>query len=171
MATESRRNYLLPTKVSPPPNSSGRESDLPSPSNFAHWNLKQFRKLEKSAPHLSKPPRSFLRAHTNKREPSSEGASFDGGFEMALTAAEALAAAGALVDDFCTDPPAEVRIAAIARLSNWLRSSPDDGTTTTTHGDQSGSWKPSSRAMLDSGASQILAPWRRPRARLIEAAE
>ena len=40
------------------------------------------------------------------------------------------------------------------------------------HGDQSlASWKPSSRAMLDSGASQILAPWRRPRARLIEATE
>ena len=47
---------------------------------------------------MSRRPRSFLRAHTNKREPSSEGASFDGGFEMALTAVEAMDAAEQLVD-------------------------------------------------------------------------
>ena len=90
---------------------------------------------------------------------------------MALTAAEAEAAAEAMVDDYCTTPPAEVRTAAIARLSEYIRTSPPDGTTATSLGDQSTSWKPSSVAMRDSGASQILAPWRRPRARLIEATE
>ena len=90
---------------------------------------------------------------------------------MALTASEAMAAAEALVDDFCTNPPAEVRTAAIVKLAAHYRHFPDDGTTNTQHGDQSGSWKPSSRAMLDSGASALLAPWRRPRARLVEAPE
>ena len=90
---------------------------------------------------------------------------------MALSAAEAMAAAEALVDDFCTDPPAEIRTAAIAKLAAHLRDYPDDATTSTSFSDQSASWKPSSRAMFDSGASQVLAPWRRPRARLIEATE
>ena len=88
---------------------------------------------------------------------------------MALTHAEAEAAAEAMVDDFCTDPPAEVRTAAIAKLISHLRNYPDDGVTNTQFSDQSASWKPSSRALLDSGASQLLAPWRRPRARLVEA--
>ena len=90
---------------------------------------------------------------------------------MALTAAESMAAAEALVDDYCVLPPAEIRTAAIAKLSAHLRHYPADGTTNTQHGDQSSSWKPSSRALLDSGASELLAPWRRPRARLVEATE
>ena len=90
---------------------------------------------------------------------------------MALTAAEAMAAAEALVDDFCTNPPSEVRTAAIAKLAEHFRGFPSDGTVAGQHGDQSASWKPSSQAMLDSGASELLAPWRRPRARLVEATE
>ena len=88
---------------------------------------------------------------------------------MALTHAEAEAAAEALIDNYCTDPPAEVRTAAIAKLAEHLRSYPSDGLTNTQFGDQGASWKTSSPAMFDSGASQILAPWRRPRARLVEA--
>ena len=88
-----------------------------------------------------------------------------------LTAAEALAAATAVVDDYCTAPPATVRTAAIAKLSAHFRSYPDDGVTNAQHGDQSASWKPSSLAMIDSGAAALLASWRRPRARLIEATE
>lgn len=90
---------------------------------------------------------------------------------VALTAAEARAAAEALVDNFCTDPPAHVRTAAVVKLAAHLRSYPDDGITATSFGDQSSSWKPASQVMLDSGASQILAAWRRPRARLVEATE
>ena len=90
---------------------------------------------------------------------------------MALTAAEALDAAEALVDDYCVLPPAGIRTAAVAQLAEHLRHYPADGTVSTQHGDQSSSWKPSSRALLDSGASELLAPWRRPRARLIEATE
>ena len=103
--------------------------------------------------------------------PSSEGASLDGGFNVALTATEAMAAAEALVDDYCVAPPSDVRIAAIARLASHLRVYPDDGTTSTQHGDQSASWKPLATAMIDSGASALLASWRHPRARLIEATE
>ena len=58
------------------------------------WKPRPFHKSEKLDPHLSRRPRSCLRAHTNKREPSFEAASLDGGFEMALTAVEAMAAAG-----------------------------------------------------------------------------
>ena len=90
---------------------------------------------------------------------------------VALTATEAMAAAEALVDDYCVAPPSDVRIAAIARLASHLRVYPDDGTTSTQHGDQSASWKPLATAMIDSGASALLASWRRPRARLIEAPE
>ena len=64
---------------------------------------------------------------------------------MALTHAEAEAAAEAMVDDFCTDPPAEVRTAAIAKLADHTFASyPDDGVTNTQFSDQSASWKPSS---------------------------
>ena len=90
---------------------------------------------------------------------------------MALTAAEARAAAEALIDSYCTDPPADVRTAAIAKLAAHLRDYPDDAVVSVSFGDQASSWKPSSRALLDSGASHILAAWRRPRARLIEVTE
>ena len=90
---------------------------------------------------------------------------------LMLTATEAMDAAEKLVDDYCVQPPAEIRIAAIAKLAEHLRSYPSDGLTNTQFGDQGASWKPSSRALLDSGASALLASWRRPRARLIEATE
>ena len=76
------------------PISSSRESAPRSLWSSEPWKPRPFHKSEKLDPHLSRRPRSCLRAHTNKREPSSEGASFDGGFEMALTATEAMAAAG-----------------------------------------------------------------------------
>ena len=88
-----------------------------------------------------------------------------------LTVAEAVVAATAVVGNYCTDPPPDVRAAAISKLASHYRDYPDDGITNTQFSDQSAAWKPSSRAMLDSGASALLAPWRRPRARLIEASK
>ena len=92
-----------------------------------------------------------------------------GGEGVALTAAEALAAATALVDDYCADPPADVRTAAIARLSNWIQRAPSDGIASVTHSDQTAAWKSdmSASGMMLSGAAGMVASWRRPRGRVI----
>ena len=90
---------------------------------------------------------------------------------LMLTATEARDAAEAQVDDYCVGAPAAIRTAAIAQLAEHLRSYPADGISNTQFGDQSASWQPTSRALLDSGASALLSSWRRPRARLIEATE
>ena len=91
---------------------------------------------------------------------------------MAVTAAAALAASTAYVDAYCTDPPAEIRTAAIGLFARWIERYPSDGIVSVNHSDQSVSWAPiamGSGVML-SGAAALLAPWRRPRARVIEAA-
>ena len=91
---------------------------------------------------------------------------------MALTAAEALAAATAQVDHYCTDPPAAVRTAAIGRLANYLQRYPSDGVSSISHADQTASWQKNelAGALHASGAAALLSAWRRPRGRIIEAA-
>ena len=91
---------------------------------------------------------------------------------MAVTASEALAASTAYVDAYCTDPPAEIRTAAIGLFARWIERYPSDGIVSVNHSDQSVSWAPiamGSGVMLW-GAAALLAPWRRPRGRVIEAA-
>ena len=69
--------------------------ELVSQSSSKHLKPSKFPAFEKCAGHSSPLPRSSVRAHTRKLEPSSEGASSDGGFDVALTATEAMAAAEA----------------------------------------------------------------------------
>ena len=88
-----------------------------------------------------------------------------------LTAAEALAAATEAIDSYCTDPPASIRTAAIGQLANHLQRYPSDGIASVSHSDQTVSWQRSEMAsgIMLSGAAALLAPWRRPRGRVIEA--
>ena len=69
-------------------------------------------------------------------------------------------------------PPAEIRTAAIGLFARWIERYPSDGIVSVNHSDQSVSWAPiamGSGVML-SGAAALLAPFRRPRGRVIEAA-
>ena len=92
-----------------------------------------------------------------------------GGEGVALTSAEALAAAATEVDRYCSDPPADVRLAAIARLANWIERAPSSGIASVTHSDQTAAWKSdiSASGIVVSGAAGLLASWRRPRGRVI----
>ena len=66
--------------------------------------------------------------------------------------------------------PADVRTVALARLSTWLQQFPDDGVIQSTLGGQSSTYAPAvTSALRGSGAAEVLAPWRRPRARALEA--
>ena len=91
---------------------------------------------------------------------------------MALTETEATAAATAAIDSYCVGPPAAIRTAAVARLSHWIARYPADSIASVSHSDQSVSWQKSEMAsgIMLSGAAALLAPWRRPRGRVIEAA-
>ena len=90
---------------------------------------------------------------------------------MALTQAEATAAATAAIDAYCVGPPAAIRTAAIDRLARWIARYPADGIATVNHSDQTVSWSKSEMAsgIMLSGAAALLSPWRRPRGRVIEA--
>ena len=89
-----------------------------------------------------------------------------------LTHAEAESAATDAVDNYCVNPPDSIRTAAIGRLTNWIERSPSAGESSINHSDQSVSWQKSDMAsgIMLSGSAALLAPWRRPRARLVEAA-
>ena len=88
----------------------------------------------------------------------------------AVTTAQAAAAAAAIIDRWAPDVPADVRTVAVARLSSWLERFPDSGTLQVSLGSQSVSHAPAVTAALrGSGAAELLAPWRRPRARALEA--
>ena len=91
---------------------------------------------------------------------------------MALTAAEALAAATEAVASYAPDAPAAIRTAAIGRLTDWIERFPADGSTAVGYDGQSLSTMQAGTvdALRASGAAELLAPWRRPRGRVIEAA-
>ena len=91
---------------------------------------------------------------------------------MALTETEATAAATAAIDSYCVGSPDAIRTAAIARLTRWIERYPSDGIVSVNHSDQSVSWQKSELAsgIMLSGAAALVAPWRRPRGRVIEAA-
>ena len=86
-----------------------------------------------------------------------------------LTRAQAAAAAVLMVDHYAPDAPAAVRTAASSMVEQSILDAPYDDETrfsdqvTTTH-------NLGPNIIRRCGASSILAPWRRPRARVIEAA-
>ena len=85
---------------------------------------------------------------------------------MALTRPQARAAAQAVVDDFAPAAPADVRTAAAAMVEQSMLDTPYDDEIgyddqrATTH-------NLGANIIRRCGASSILAPWRRPRARAI----
>ena len=86
---------------------------------------------------------------------------------MALTDAEWTAAATAAVNRYAPDAPPDVRAAAVEMVTTVL---PEMSAQTASFADQSVTSFPGVDAIRRSGASGLLAPWRRPRARVIEAA-
>lgn len=85
-----------------------------------------------------------------------------------LTAAQATAAATAMVDDFAPGAPADVKTAARQMVAQTLQRDPS--TTNVQFQGRSVSWSNGSNVLRRCGAAGILAPWRRPRARPIKAA-
>ena len=88
---------------------------------------------------------------------------------MAVTQAQAREASIVIVDNYAPDAPANVRAAAAAMVEQSMLDTPyddeigyDDQRTKTHNFGAS--------HIRRCGASSILAPWRRPRARVIEAA-
>ena len=84
-----------------------------------------------------------------------------------VTAVQATAAAEATVDRFAPNAPDAIKIVATNRLSRWLQSFPADGTTSASFGDQTLATLKAGTvgALTGSGALELLAPFRRPRAR------
>ena len=86
-----------------------------------------------------------------------------------MTEAQAQAAASAIVSNYAPEAPADVRTAAVELMIDSLRDLPYDNDTqfddqqTSTH-------NLGTNLIRRCGASSILAPWRRPRARVIEGA-
>ena len=87
-----------------------------------------------------------------------------------ITTAQALDAAGSLVDRFAPSAPDAIKTVAVNRLARWLQSFPADGSTNAVFGDQTlSSAKPGMDALKGSGAGAMLAPWRLVRARAVTA--
>ena len=86
-----------------------------------------------------------------------------------LTRAQAAAAAVTMVDTFAPDAPAEVRSAAASMCEQSILDAPYDNDTHFSD-QQTSTHNLGSNHLKRSGASSILAPWRRPRARVIEEA-
>ena len=85
---------------------------------------------------------------------------------MALTDAQATAAANAIIDNYAPGAPADVRTAASAMLAQTIRHGPE--TAQVQFSDQSVQWHNLGPALIRRcGAASMLAPWRRPRARAI----
>ena len=86
-----------------------------------------------------------------------------------VTATQATEAAEATIDRFAPDAPASVRLVAVNRLARWYQSFPADGLTSVSHGDQTLATMKAGTvgALTGSGALELLAPWRRPRARKV----
>ena len=89
-----------------------------------------------------------------------------------VTLTEATAAAEATADRFAPDAPANVRLVAVSRLALWYQHFPTDGVLTTDFSGQSVSYvRPGMvSALKGSGAGELLAPWRTPRARKVTTA-
>ena len=88
-----------------------------------------------------------------------------------VTTAQALAAAAATVARFAPDAPDAITLVAVNRLARWLQGFPADGTTNVGHGDQTLATMKAGAvsALRGSGALELLAPWRSPRARKVTA--
>ncbi len=86
---------------------------------------------------------------------------------MAVTAAQARAAAVAAVDDYAPHAPADVRTAAVEMLIDSYLDPPYENDVQ--FADQQASTHNLGPSHIRrSGASSLLAPWRRPRARALE---
>ena len=86
-----------------------------------------------------------------------------------MTEAQARTAASAIVSNYAPDAPADVQTAAVELLIDSLRDLPYENDTH--FADQQVSTHNLGANLIQRcGASSILAPWRRPRARVIEAA-
>ena len=90
-----------------------------------------------------------------------------------VTAIQATAAAEATVDRFAPGAPDAIKIVAVNRLARWLQSFPADGVTQTGFGDQNISVMKAGAvgALTGSGAAELLAMWRAPRARKVAPAD
>ena len=88
-----------------------------------------------------------------------------------VTATQATAAAEATVGHFAPDAPDAIKLVAVNRLARWLQFFPADGTTNVGHGDQTLATMKAGAvsALRGSGALELLAPWRTPRARKVTA--
>lgn len=87
---------------------------------------------------------------------------------MALTEAQATAAANAIIDRYAPGAPADVKTAAKAMLASTIRHGPE--TSSVQFADQQVEWHNLGPALIRRcGAASMLAPWRRPRARAIGA--
>ena len=86
-----------------------------------------------------------------------------------VTAIQATAAAEATVDRFAPGAPDAIKIVAVNRLAIWLRAFPADGSTSVSHGDQTLATMKAGTvgALTGSGALELLAQFRRPRARKV----
>ena len=84
-----------------------------------------------------------------------------------ITTAQALAAAEATVDRFAPDAPDAIKLVAANRLATWYKSAPADGSTSVSFGDQTVATLKAGTvgALTGSGALELLAAWRKPRAR------
>ncbi len=88
---------------------------------------------------------------------------------MALTEAQADAAANEIIDNYAPGAPADVRTAAKAMLSATIRNGPEIAGVQ--FADQQVDYHNLGPTLIRRcGATSMLAPWRRPRARVIEAA-
>ena len=90
-----------------------------------------------------------------------------------VTATQATAAAEATVDRYAPTAPDAIKLVAVSRLARWYQSFPADGTTNVGHGDQTLATMKAGTvgALKGSGALELLAPWRTPRARKVDPAD
>lgn len=86
-----------------------------------------------------------------------------------VTATQATAAAEATIDRFAPDAPDAIKLVAVNRLARWYQSFPADGSTSVSHGDQTLATMKAGTvgALTGSGALELLAPFRGPRARKV----
>ena len=81
-----------------------------------------------------------------------------------------LEVACALIERYASAAPQSIKNEAIVRVCGWLRQSPAGDVMPTGVGGITLSWRPtaSRNVMRSSGAAGLLAPWRRPRALLVD---
>ena len=88
---------------------------------------------------------------------------------MALTLTQATAAATTIITNYAPGAPADVRTAAVELLTKTIKAGPEIASAE--FADQKVDYHNLGSALIRrSGASSMLAPWRRPRARVIKAA-